>query len=204
MFHLRLLLLLALCALLVPPAQAEPEVVRSDSLSEQMEAMVKRYYTKADNREALRFGKKVAAGTVSSIAFTAIAFGGLGEVLIDDSYSDDGLEAVGLLYASLYVGNLVGFPLGVSSVDPHDSLGKTLLGSGVAGLGGLLGLIAIAVITRSEALAHLGVMVSFAAPPIVSIAMSEASRKPPESRRVSFGLSPTLNGGLSASATLRF
>ena len=91
----------------------------------------------------------------------------------------------------------------MSTVDPHDSLGKTLLGSGVAGLGGL-GLIAIAVIARSEALAHLGVTVSFAAPPIVSIAMSEASRKPPQARRVSFGVAPTLNGGLSAFATLRF
>ena len=201
---LRLLLILSLYGMLARPVQAQtPAQARSDSLSEQMEAMVKRYYTKADNREALRFGKKVAAGTVSSIAFTAIAFGGLGEVLIDDSYSDDGLEAVGLLYASLYVGNLVGFPLGVSSVDPHDSLGKTLLGSGVAGLGGL-GILAVAVITRSEALAHLGVVVSFAAPPIVSIAMSEASRQPPQDRRVSFGLAPTPNGGLSAVATLRF
>ena len=153
--------------------------------------------------EALRFLAKAAAGTASSVVFTAIAFGGLGEVLIDDSYSDDGLEAVGLLFVSSYVGTMVGFPLGVSTVDPHDSLGKTLLGSGVAGLGGL-GLIAIAVIARSEALAHLGVTVSFAAPPIVSIAMSEASRKPPQARRVSFGVAPTLNGGLSAFATLRF
>ena len=204
MFHLRLLLLLALCALLVRPVQAQtPAQARSDSLSEQKEAMVKRYYTKADNREALRIGKKVVAGTFSSIAFTAIGFQVVGHALSDDSYSDDGLEGYGLLYGSLYVGNLVGFPLGVSSVDPHDSLGKTLLGSGVAGLGGV-GILAVAVITRSEALAHLGVVVSFAAPPIVSIAMSEASRQPPESRRVSFDLSPIPNGGLSASTTLHF
>ena len=199
MFHLRLLLLLTLCALLVRPVQAQTEAV--DSL------IVKEISPPFDiENEALRFSAKVAAGTVSSIAFTAMSFiqiGVVGQALSDDSYSDDGLEGYGLLYASLYVGNLVGFPLGVSKVDPHDSLGKTLLGSGVAGLGGL-GLIAIAVITRSETLAHLGVVVSFAAPPIVSIAMSEASRQPPESRRVSFGLAPTPNGDLSAVATLRF
>ena len=189
----------------VSPAQAEPEVARSDSLSEQMEAMVKRYHTKVAKREdaGLRVLKKVAAGTFSGIVSTGIAFGGLGEVLVDDSYSDDGLEAVGLLFVSLYVGNLVGFPLGVSKVDPHDSLGKTLLSSCVTGLGGL-GLAVVGSIMRSESLAHLGVMVSFVAPPIVSIAVSEKSRKPPQARRVSFGLSPTPNGGLSTSATLRF
>ena len=197
MFHLHLLLIFSLCGLLVQPAQAEP----LDSLT------AKEMSPPFDiENEALRFFAKVAAGTASSVAFTAIGFGVVGHALSPlsgDSYSDDGLEGYGLLFASLYVGNLVGFPLGVSKVDPHDSLGKTLLGSGVAGLGGL-GLVAISVIARSEALAHLGVMVSFAAPPIVSIAMSEASRKPPQDRRVSFALAPALNGGLSTSATLHF
>ena len=197
MFHLRLFLIFSLCGLLVQPAQAEPV----DSLT------AKEMSPPFDiENEALRFFAKVAAGTASSVAFTAIGFGVVGHALSPlsgDSYSDDGLEGYGLLFASLYVGNLVGFPLGVSKVDPHDSLGKTLLGSGVAGLGGL-GLVAISVIARSEALAHLGIMVSFAAPPIVSIAMSEASRQPPQVHRVSFGLAPTLSGGLSASATLHF
>ena len=196
MSHLRVLLVLSLCALMARPVQAQTGAVDSLTVKEKSRPF------DIENR-ALRFLAKVAAGTASSVAFTAIGFGVVGRALSDGSYSDDGLEGYGLLFASLYVGNLVGFPLGVSKVDPHDSLGKTLLGSGVAGLGGL-GILAVAVITRSEALAHLGVMVSFAAPPIVSIAMSEASRKPPESRRVSFGLSPTLNGGLSASAILHF
>ncbi len=198
MMNLRLLIVLALCGLLVRSVQAQTPVVQEDSLT------VKGRSRPFDiENKALRFLAKAAAGTASSVAFTAIGFGVVGHALSDDSYSDDGLEGYGLLFASLYVGNLVGFPLGVSKVDPHDSLGKTLLGSGVAGLGGL-GILAVAVMTRSEALAHLGVMVSFAAPPIVSIAMSEVSRQSPESRRVSFGLSPTLNGGLSAIATLRF
>ncbi len=198
MMNLRLLIVLALCGLLVRSVQAQTPVVQEDSLT------VKERSRPFDiENEALRFVAKAAAGTASSVVFTAIGFGVVGHALSDGSYSDDGLEGYGLLFASLYVGNLVGFPLGVSKVDPHDSLGKTLLGSGVAGLGGL-GILAVAVMTRSEALAHLGVMVSFAAPPIVSIAMSEVSRQSPESRRVSFGLSPTLNGGLSAIATLRF
>ena len=175
----------------------------SDSLSEQMEAMVKRYYTEATNRDALRIAKKMAAGTASGIVFTVLSFGVLGEVLVDDSYSDDGLEAVGLLYVSLYAGNLIGFPLGVSKVDPEDSLGKTLLGSGVTGLGGLC-FIAVGTIMQSESLALLGFMASFVAPPIVSIVASELSRKPPQARRVSLALMPDSRGYLSAVATLRF
>lgn len=153
--------------------------------------------------EGLRLLAKVGTGTASGIAVTLISAGILDEVLVDDSYSDSGLEAVGLFFASLYIGSLVGFPLGVSSIDPHDSLGKTLLGSGVAGLGGL-GLVAVGTIMRSESLAQLGFMASFVAPPIVSIAVSEKSRKPPQARRVSVGLSSTLNGGLSAVAQLNF
>ena len=175
----------------------------SDSLSEQMGAMVERYHKKATNRDALRIAKKMAAGTASGIVFTVLSFGVLGEVLVDDSYSDDGLEAVGLLYVSLYAGNLIGFPLGVSKVDPEDSLGKTLLGSGVTGLGGLC-FIAVGTIMQSESLALLGFMASFVAPPIVSIVVSEKSRKSPQARRASFGLTPTLNGGFSAVAQLHF
>ena len=175
----------------------------SDSLSEQMEVMVRRYYKKATNRDALRIAKKVAAGTASGIVFTVLSFGVLGEVLVDDSYSDDGLEAVGLLYVSFYAGNLIGFPLGVSKVDPEDSLGKTLLGSGVTGLGGLC-FIAVGTIMQSESLALLGFMTSYVAPPIVSIVVSEKSRKSPQARRASFGLTPTLNGGFSAVAQLHF
>ena len=151
----------------------------------------------------LRLLAKVGAGTGSGIVVTAIAFGGLGQLLVDDSYSDDGLEGVGLFFISLYVGNLIGFPLGVSTVDPHDSHGKTLLGSGMAGLGGL-GLAVVGARMRSETLSLLGVMASFVAPPIVSIVVSEKSREPPQDRRVSFALSSTPNGGLSAVAQLRF
>ena len=219
--NLRVLLILVLCALMARPAQAEPVAAISDSLSEQLEAMVERHQKKADKRENadLRIAKKLVAGTLTTVAFTPIAFGGLSEVLTDGSYSDDGLEAVGLLFASLYVSTLVGFPLGVSKVDPHDSLGKTLLGSGVAGLGGL-GLAVVGAIMGYEDLTQSGIMFSFIAPPIVSIVVSEASRNPlsaqlrhsassaepskPQACRVSFGSSSTLNGGLFAVIQLRF
>ena len=213
---MHLYLLIALCALLARPAQVqtEPEAARSDSLSEQLAAMVERYQKKADNREDLRIAKKVVSGTLTTAFFTAVCFSVVGEVLSDGSYSDDGLEGLGLLWGSLYVGNLIGFPLGVSAVDPHDSLGYTLLGSGVAGLGGL-GLVVGGAIMSSEPLAQIGFMASFIAPPIVSVAVSEASsnelnveasaeQSKPQDRRVSFGLVPIPKGGLSAVATLRF
>ena len=213
--NLHLLIALALCALLARPAQAQAELkaARSDSLSEKLETMVS---AKAANRENanLRIAKKLAAGTLTTVFFSVIGFGVVGEALSDGSYSDDGLEGLGLLWGSLYVGNLIGFALGVSAVDPHDSLGYTLLGSGVAGLGGL-GLVVGGAIMSSEPLAQIGFMASFIAPPIVSVAVSEASSNElnveasaepskPQDRRISFGLAPTLNGGLSVSATLRF
>ena len=189
----------------VPPAQAKPVAARSDSLSEQMEAMVKRYYTKADNRENpdLRIAKKLAAGTFSGVSFAAIGFAIMDKALNNDSYSDDGLEGIGLLLGGLLIGSWVGFPMGVSSVDPHDSLGKTLLGSGVAGLGGL-GLGVLGSKMNSEVLAQVGLISSFVAPPIISIVVSEASRKSPQAHRISVDLVPAPNRGLSAVATLRF
>ncbi len=189
-------------ALVDSQAQGEP----SDSLIAREVAALDRWphppFGNIEDRR-LRVLAKVASGTASSVIFTVIAFGGLGEVLLDGSYSDDGLEGVGLLFISSYVGTMVGFPLGVTAVDPYDSRRKTFLGSAGTALGGIV-LIAAGAMMGSETLANLGLMASFVAPPIVSIAVSEQSRKPPQSRRVSFGLSPTLNGGLSTSVTLRF
>ena len=47
-------------------------------------------------------------------------------------------------------------------------------------------------------------MMVFFGPIIGSLYGSEKSRKLPQDRRVFFGLAPTLNGGLSAVAQLRF
>ena len=165
--------------------------------------MVKEMHSPFDiENEGLRLLAKVVAGTASGVFFGAMSWVLLSEAFRDDPYEDiiwDGR----LFFGTLYVGSWVGFPIGVSSVDPHDSLGKTLLGSSVAGLG-VLGLVRAIDIMRSTDLSRLEFIAPFVAPPIISIAISEKSRNPPQARRISFGLAPTLNGGLSASATLRF
>ena len=93
------------------------------------------------------------------------------------------------------IGNVIGTPLGVSVVDSHDLFIASLVGS-VVGLTGGIGL----------TIASSGVLFPslFIGPVIGATMMSEQSRKPPQVRRVSLSLSPTLNGGLSAVATLRF
>ena len=186
---------LALCSLMARPvqaqAQAESEVARSDSLSKQMEAMAERYYTKADKREErnLRIARKVAVGTATSITLTAVVIGA--QVGISGSPSILEEKTIFLVHF-LFLGNTIGFPLGVSRVDPYDSLPKTLLGGVIPALAGAsLG-------------TPIGATMVLVGPIIGSLYMSEASRKPPQSPRVSFGLAPTLNRGLSAVARLRF
>ena len=51
----------------------------SDSLSEQMEAMIKRYYTED---MTLRLAKKVAGGTIFCFAFTVLGLWGSGDALL--------------------------------------------------------------------------------------------------------------------------
>ena len=192
---------------LVPPAQAEPAVTRSDSLSEQMEAMVKRYDKKADNRETLRISKKLAAGVLGGVA------GGLAGVAIarnmerrsrsepEPSTDPSSGYALGSLIATIEgfcIGSMFGAVIGVSLVDRQDNLrithGHSLAGSVVGLLGGI-GLTAASKGTLWPSL--------FVGPVAMATAWSERSRKPPESRRVSVGLMSEPYG-LSAIATLRF
>ena len=64
--------------------------------------MVKEMHPPFDiENEALRFSAKVAAGTASSVVFTAIGFGVVGHALSDGSYSDDGLEGVRTVFCIL-------------------------------------------------------------------------------------------------------
>ena len=180
----------------VQPAQTAPEVARSDSLSEQMEAMVKRYYTKADNREALRIGKKAVIGTFSGIVFTGMAMGVQDKIW--EPYGDpdaDAYRTLGFLLSGLVIGCSVGFPFGVSSVDPYDSLPMTLLA------GVIPGSVGIGLIWAGH---EIGFLVAYVTPIIGSLIASEKWRKPPQDRRISVGLVPNPKGGLSAIATLRF
>ena len=192
----------------VPPAQAEPIAARSDSLSQQMEAMVKRYYTKADNRDSLRTSKKIAAGVLGGVA------GGLAGAAIARNMERRSLSepepgtdpssgyAIGTLIANIKgfcIGSMFGAVIGVSLVDRQDNfritLGHSLAGSVIGLLGGI-GLTAASKGTLWPSL--------FVGPVAMATAWSERSRKPPESRRVSIGLVSDPQGHLSAVATLRF
>ena len=184
-----------------PTAQSfSQRSVASDSLSEQMEAMIKRYYTEDGS---LRIAKKVATGTALGLVFTVLGYGGVGAVLIDGSYSDDGLDShdglpgIGFLFLDSIIGSSVGFPLGVSSVDPYDSLPKTLLA------GVIPGAVEVGLLLMGNSMTE-GLWMLSVGPVISSLIASELSRKPPQARRVSVGLVPDPKGGLSAVATLRF
>ena len=192
---------------LVPPAQAEPEVARSDSLSEKTEAMVKRYYTKAENRDAPRIGKKVAAGVLGGIG------GGLVGAAIarnmerrsrsepEPSTDPSSGYALGSLIATIEgfcIGSMFGAVIGVSLVDRQDNLRITLGHSLAGSVVGLLGGIGLTAASKGTLWPSL-----FVGPVAMATAWSERSCKPPESRRVSVGLMSEPYG-LSAIATLRF
>ena len=138
----------------------------------------------------LRLLAKVATGTASGVAFTVIVAG----AIANESMG-------GHFLGGAAIGCSVGFPIGVTAVDPYDSLPKTLLAGVIPGALGI-GSVQFRNIQSSDIWFVLGM--AYVAPVISSLYASEASRKPPQSRRVSFALAPTLNGGLSAVATLRF
>ena len=144
----------------------------------------------------LRLLAKVAAGTVSGGVFTAIGFGGLAS--IDNSSSENTHAGISALLTGMLIGSSVGFPLGVTAVDPYDSLPKTLLAGVIPASAGYL------VLAANQDREGTGFLLLYVGPIIGSLIASELWRKPPQSRRVSFALAPTLNGGLSAAATLRF
>ncbi|MCY4604383.1 MAG: hypothetical protein OXE49_09145 [Gemmatimonadetes bacterium] len=163
----------------------------SDSLSEQMKARIKRYYTEDGS---LRIPKKVAGGTIFCFSFTVLGLWGSGNALSDGSYSDSGLEGAALVLSSAAIGTSVGFPLGVSLVDPYDSFPKTLLA----------GVIPIGLWRMGNSVSVPGFWMASIVSVISSLTVSELSRKPPQAHRISVGLVPAPNRGLSAVATLRF
>ena len=145
----------------------------SDSLSEQMEAMANRN---------LRIAKKVAVGTLSGLTTTLVAVWVQDKILEPTGDPDtDAWRPISFYFVGAAIGLSIGFPLGVTLVDPCDSFSKTLLAGVIPGMIGMPLL-----------------------SPFTSLYASEKWRKPPEFSRVSFGLAPTFNGGLSAVAQLRF
>ena len=186
--------------------QAEPE----DSL------MVKESPLFDIENKNLRIFAKAGAGIITSAATTAPLIGVISwasSLYSESRRSDENggeFDGVGIFIFSLF-SHVFGSPIGVTLVDPHDSPNETLKWAQIGGLGGLgVGVVFAGI---PEPLGTIGFFAATYLGPVVgSIYGSEKSRKPlsaelkskPQDRRVSFGLAPTLNGGLSASATLHF
>ena len=140
----------------------------------------------------LRLLAKAGAGSASACIFAGMAIGAQQAL---EPEGDPGVEThrtLGHYLVGLFVGCSVGFPFGVSLVDPHDSLPITLLAGLVPGAVGWY---------RDETRGAIFLM--YVAPAISSLIASEASRKPPESSGASFALSPIPAGAL-CKVTLRF
>ena len=92
-----------------------------------------------------------------------------------------------------WYGYVVGLPIGMNRMDAHDRFTYSLVGSLIGGATSL-------VLTDSKD----EFWTLIICPLVGATIMSEFSRKPLESRRVSIGLLPGPKGRLSAVATLRF
>ena len=142
----------------------------------------------------LRILKKVGVGTFSGTAFTLMAIG-VHEKIWESSRNPDGVGHF-LLYGG-GIGWSVGFSLGVSSVDPYDSLPKTLLA------GVIPGAVEVGLLLMGNSMTE-GLWMLSVGPVVSSLIASELSRKPPQDRRFSVGLVPDPKGNLSVVAALRF
>ena len=203
MFHLRLLLILASYGLLVQPAQAEPV----DSLAVEAEP-VDSYFL--NDRAITRIPTKACLGVL-----TAVGTGFLSIIVAQPFIGEEPEEVLWPDEAGyLFVGLVVGYPLGVYLADPVES---SFWMTYVGGYGLALGSVILGV-KMGGTTAKASLVVAMGSP----IMASELSRLLPKryrnpnpfkwlfgkfrrpSPRVSFGLVPDLQRGLSARATLRF
>ena len=148
----------------------------------------------------LRLLAKVVAGTASGVALTAVAVAVQDAIYQAPDVPTSGHAGIAFLIYGALFGGTVGFPIGVSAVDPHDSLVATLMGGVMVGGVGY----ALVGAGRGSGVSVIGGAVALCGPFISSLYASEKSRQLPQDRRVSFGFAPAPNGGLSAVTTLRF
>ena len=185
------LLVVALCGLLVQPAQAEPV----DSVRVEGEHQVAKQKKKEDEA-GIRLVKKLTAGALCGVGG---AF--LGAVIAEGQHQaiegDPGIGNFVAFMIGIWGGNIVGTAVGVSVADPQDNFLITLVGSA------LFGAVPIAIATEGAS-ENLIILSGLLGPIVGAMITSELSRKPPQARRVSVGLVPNLKGGLSAVSVLRF
>ena len=125
---------------------------------------------------------------------------GAGFVLISAEANPPKGELAGLAVAASAaifggIGYVIGVPVGVSRVDPHDQFIASLAGSLIGGGVGFM-----ATIRQSDAWPSVLIC-----PLVGAVTMSELTRDASlEARRLSVGLAPGPDGSVSARATLRF
>ena len=138
---------------------------------------------------------KLVGGVLGGGLF-ALAGGVIGMNVGDCTEDDSFCELENFLIGGWF-GYLVGIPVGMNQMDPHDRFTYSLAGSLIGGAASL------AIFAGEETEEKLWPALIIC--PLVGAAiMSEFSRELPENRRVSIGLLPGPKGRLSAVATLRF
>ena len=164
----------------------------SDSLAE----------SKSNRSTGKRVALKLIAGTLGGVVGFAMVTSSL--PCFPDDYPD-GYDPIFCksAEAALRYGYPVGIAIGVGLVGPRDRPITSFIRPLVLSLGGsAVGLIGGIWLTNVDGEVFWPSIPVF---PIVGASLaSELWRQPPQARRVSFALSPTLNGGLSAVAQLRF
>ncbi|MDE2741400.1 MAG: hypothetical protein OXI58_07435 [Gemmatimonadota bacterium] len=208
MFHLRLLMILALCGLLARPVQAEPvdslAVKNGEAKNRPVPLWPRIRSIGGGERATGRILAKIFVGSVSSIVFSGALTAVLVHLEKEKHYETEPPIFSGGFINGMMYGPLLGFPVGVSLADPHDSFAFTLMAGYLLSFG-VLEIFRYTgdgpvFFTYDSKYAFFAYGTSF----VSSLIASEIWRKPPQDRRVSFGVSPALSGGLSASATLRF
>ena len=138
-----------------------------------------------------RIAKKLA-GSVLGGVLLGMTVGLTGAAIVDCPENVSFCEIENFFILGWY-GYVIGLPVGMNRMDPHDRFIYSLAGSLIGGAASL------ALTDSKDEFWTLIIC------PLVGTAiMSEFFRKPPENRRVSIGLLPGPKGRVSAFATLRF
>ena len=187
--NLNLLIVLALCALMAQPGQAQTQAVREDSLAKEEQGA-------SFLKGSLRVGAKVASGIIVGIVFSSVLASGSG------IEGGSGIGTAAVRYGAFGLG----YPIGVYLVDARESsFWLTLIGGGLGWWGA-------ASLLDSPNPSERAAWVTFFGAPVLASELSRMDsvtggpKKPKQSQDLwfSFSLVPQPQRSLSAVATLRF
>ncbi len=193
MIHLTaIVLILGLCL----PQILMAGVILQDGEIDRLKEKTDTLSVKKENKSRRIVGK-LAGGVLGGVLFSLV--GGVAGGAISDCSTEDPYCKLEYGTPGLLLGYLVGVPIGMNRMDPHDHFTYSLAGSLIGGA------VSLAVFKMVENETVEKIWPALVVCPLVSTAiMSEFFRKPPEVRRVSIGLLSGPKGRLSAVATLRF